>query len=110
VNALEKVGATLLGVLLGAPFLFGLMLYGAFAGGYVASQVWAWHILPLGLGLPALGWKSFWAIGALKPLCFGYREGDKSKNDRDGTTKATAALLLLLWPWLILLFAWWLKP
>lgn len=108
-SALEKVGVVTLSVLFGAPLMFAITLYSAFAGGYVAAQIWSWHILPLGLGLPALGWKQFWAIGAVSRMCFGWKK-PKDEPKKDNSTKVAEALVAVAAPWLVLAFAWWLKP
>jgi hypothetical protein len=107
-NALVKLGAGTVGALVVAAGAFALALYGAFAGGYAAQQVWAW-LLPLGLGLPTLGWKHFWAIGTVSRLCFGSRTEQK-KTDEDKWTKLAQFALALAGPWIVLAFAWWLKP
>ena len=103
-NAIAKLGATAVGALLIGALGFLIVLYGVFAGGYVASQVWAWHILPLGLGLPALGWKSFWAIGAVSRLCFG-----SSATQTESTKDNWKMVGALIAPWIIFALAWLLK-
>jgi cadmium resistance protein CadD (predicted permease) len=105
----ESALTVALGVVIAVPVLSLIALYGAFAGGYVPAKIWAWYLLPLGLGLPALGWKHFWAIGATVRLCFGSRTSKKKDDERDQTEKLTAAALAIVGPWLVLGFAWWPK-
>jgi hypothetical protein len=107
VSAVARLGATVAGAVVAGLLGFLIVLYGAFAGGYVASQVWAWHLLPLGLGLPVLGWKHFWAIGAVVRLCFGFRAPETDAEKPKDKRKIAGAIV---GPWLILAFAWWLKP
>lgn len=104
-SAVARLGATAAGAVVAGLLGFLIVLYGVFTGGYVASQVWAWHLLPLGLGLPALSWKHFWAIGAVTRLCFGSRSAE-TKPTEDNWKIAGH----LLAPWLILALAWWLRP
>ncbi len=104
-TSLKRLGANVVGGAAAALLAFPIVLYGAFAGGYVAAQVWAWHILPLDLGLPTLDWKHFWAIGAVARLCFGSRAAES-----DAATDKWKIAGNIIGPWFVLAFAWWLKP
>jgi hypothetical protein len=44
-------------------FSVPILVYGVFACGYVASTIWGWYAVPL--GLPAITWKTFAAGGLL---------------------------------------------
>lgn len=105
-TASEKVAATIGAIILGVPFVLGFACYTAFAGGYVAQEIWAWYIVPLGLGLPVLGWKTFFAIGVVKRLTFGFAATSNKEDTRSSTDKAVSTAAELAAPWFALFLAW----
>lgn len=52
----------LIGILIGLPFAILFTFPQIFINGFVASKLWLWHFVPL--GLPLLSWKVF-AVGAM---------------------------------------------
>lgn len=103
-NALEKFGAAVLATPFIVAFAVGLACYTYFAGGYVASCVWSWYAVPLGL-MP-IGWKSFAAAGMVHRLLFYVRPSVQHEDTREKSTKNTEAIVILIAPWAILLVAW----
>lgn len=94
----ELAVAGVVGVL-AVPFLLGIALYVIFAHGYIASCIWAWYAVPL--GLPALGWKTWAGVMCLKAVL---RRGAVSDPDKKVPWSVTAAHIAA--PWLTLLVAW----
>ena len=70
---------------------------------WAAPLVWGWYMVPL--GLPALGWKTFFGAGSILYLVRG-----QTPTDKKGEELASAALTRLLSVWLTMAFAYGFRP
>lgn len=107
-DTLAAIGAGFIAILLGAPLIFGAMVYGAFANGYVISSIWNWYLLPF--GLPVMSWKVASMGGiALRMGLANQRDVVEDHDDEPLSKRITRIIAGIVWPWLILGLAWWLK-
>ena len=86
---------------LALPLILALAGYIVIAHSFVASCVWAWYALPL--GLPAIAWKSWAGVMLLRSTLF---TAMSMKNGNKDDTSGWAVAGNLLAPWFILLLAW----
>jgi hypothetical protein len=97
---MEILGAAVFAVLL----IVGLVLYSAFAWGYVASIIYKWFILSQFTELPVITWWQFAGI-MFFINCFIHTANTHyfKEEVKDNTTGLTISLLS---PWLMLFGAW----
>jgi len=87
-------------LLVGVAFCFSV--YMAFAIGYVASCIWAWFLMPI--GLPSIHWKVFAAVLLLIGL---FRQSPTQSSEKLSGMDAMAPMFALaVAPWFVLLVAW----
>lgn len=79
-----------------------IVAYFVFAGGYVLSILWGWFIIPVFTTAPALTWQQAAGI-ILVASFFKYKPKDSEKSNNKTT------IMLLLYPWLLLLFGYIIK-
>lgn len=102
---MDKVGTALLalfGIMVLLPILY---LYGAWAGAFVVTHLWAWYIMPA-FGLGAL--KMIHAYGLTLLVSYiTYRHTNLTiKDERETYEKVIEFVILLLYPWMILGLGW----
>jgi disulfide bond formation protein DsbB len=95
-------GFAIIGLLLGVAVL---TLYGAWAGAFVATHLWAWYVMPA-FGVASL--KMIHAFGIFLLINFWtyHHRSQYIKDERTGGAKATEILMLMAYPWMVLLFGW----
>lgn len=102
---MDKVGTTLLalfGIIVLLPILY---LYGAWAGAFVITHLWAWYVMPA-FGVGAL--KMIHAYGITLLVSYiTYRHTKLTiKDERETYEKVIEIVILLLYPWMILGLGW----
>lgn len=82
----------------------GMLIYLCVAGGYVASVLWSWYLVPL--GAKAIGWKVFvassLALSALRPTA----SSPVSDKKPDKSQLAGQIIGVLIGPWFALFIGW----
>lgn len=114
-NALKEKEAEKFSIsrlLLGGIFLFIafclIWLYGVFAYGFVITKLWAWFIVPVFASAATVKLGIFQAAGIFMLVRFLTAENFKITSDENQKEKWTKAGVILLYPWITLLFGWFL--
>lgn len=103
-TAMGKIGC----IAAAAPVLTviaaAVSLWLAFVNGFVLSHIWTWHAVPL--GMRPIGWPTFAALMLCRSLLrAGAKSGAPDDSSTDRAEKVTAAVLVLVWPWVVMLLA-----
>lgn len=94
---MDKIGTALL-ALLGFMILFPLLyLYGAWAGAFVVTHLWAWYIMPA-FGLGALKMIHAYGITLLVSYITYRHTKFTAKDERETYEKAIELVILLFYP------------
>lgn len=104
---MSKIITYLLGFIILVPAVVGLYVYGVFSWSFVCLKLYNWFVLPLGIqGLPVLSLVQMMGIYVfLKAI--GHHSTTHLKDEYKDKTSLYASALL--GPWLILLFAYFLR-
>jgi hypothetical protein len=106
VSELSQGGKFSSAVLLALPLGILLLAYQAWAFGFCASQVWNWHIAPV--GLPRLGWEPCAAVMLIVGLIRMRAPEWRGEDKREPWERGFAFVCYYAAPWAVLLVAWWL--